>query len=71
MNRIRIALLTLGGAGILAGGGAAIAEAASSNGTATTPSTTTPGTTTPSTPTPGGSSTTPSQGNADPNCPGM
>ena len=66
MNRMRIALLTLGSAGILAGGGAAIANAASSNGTATTPSTTTPGTTAP-----GGSSTTPSQGNANPNCPGM
>ena len=47
MNRMRVALLTLGSAGILAGGGAAIANAASSNGTATTPSTTTPSTTTP------------------------
>ena len=56
MNRLRIALVTFGAVGILAGGGAAIANAASSSSGTTTNS---GSTTTPST----GSTTTPSQSN--------
>ncbi len=56
MNRLRIALVTLGTLGVMAGGGAAIANAAGSSSTNSGTTTTTPGSTT----TPSQSSTHPS-----------